>query len=92
MGTLLQDLVFSPDSKSMAYVAWRRGGKQLVVVDGVEGKEYDGFLGSGLVFDTRSQFHTLADNGDEFFRVEVEIVMPAAESPAESPTSPATGT
>jgi hypothetical protein len=72
-------LVFSPDGKRVAYQA-QRGGKWLVVVDGVEGKEFDGFLkGSRLVFDNPTQFHTLALRGDEFLRVEVEIVMPAAE-------------
>ena len=61
----------------LAYWA-KRSGKWLVVVDGVEGKEYDGFLrGSRLVFDSPSQLHTLAGRGDEFLRVEVEIVMPA---------------
>ena len=45
-----------------------------VVVDGKEGKEYDGFLrGSKLVFDSPKSFHTLARRGDEIFRVEVEI-------------------
>ena len=41
----------------------------------MEGKEYDGFVvGSGLVFDGPNQLHTLAGRGDEFLRVEVEIV------------------
>jgi hypothetical protein len=78
-GIVARSPVFSPDSKRVAYGA-QRGGKQLVVVDGVEGKEYDAFLkGSRLVFDGPSQFHTLALSGNEFSRVEVEIVMPAAE-------------
>jgi roadblock/LC7 domain-containing protein len=71
--------VFSPDSKRVAY-APERGNKRMAVVDGVEGKEYEAFLkGSRLVFDSPSQFHTLALRGDEFLRVEVEIVTPAAE-------------
>jgi hypothetical protein len=70
--------VFSPDSRRVAYEA-RRGDKQLVVVDGAEGKEYQGFLkGSRLVFDRPRQLHTLAGRGREFFRVEMEIVTPAA--------------
>ena len=68
----------------MAYGAGR-GGKQLVVVDGVEGKEYDGLLkGSRSVFDGPSQIHTLAIRGGEFLRVELEIVTPAAEPSGES--------
>jgi len=63
----------------------QRGGKQLVVVDGVEGKEYDGFLkGSRLVFDSPSQIHILAVRGDELLRVELEIVIAAAEPSGES--------
>jgi hypothetical protein len=53
----------------------------------VEGKEYDGFMkGSRLVFDSPSQFHTLAQRGDEFLRVEIEIVTPVAE-PSGAPRS-----
>jgi len=48
--------------------------KWFVVVDGKEGKEYDGFLrGSELVFDSPKSFHTLAFRGIEIFRVEVQI-------------------
>ena len=39
-GGLAGSLTVTPDSRRVAYVA-RRGGKWLVVVDGVEGKEYD---------------------------------------------------
>jgi len=78
-GAFPKSLAVSPNSKRVAYAA-RRGGKGFVVVDGVEGKEYDGFMkGSRLIFDSPSQFHTLALSGNEFSRVEVEIVMPAAE-------------
>jgi hypothetical protein len=78
-GAFPKSLAVSPNSKRVAYAA-RRGGKGFVVVDGVEGKEYDGFMkGSRLIFDSPSQFHTLALSGNEFLRVEVEIVMPAAE-------------
>jgi hypothetical protein len=70
----IRDPVFSPDSQRVACGAGRSG-KWLVVVDGVEGKEYDGFLkGSRMVFDSRSQLHTLALRGGEILRVEVEIV------------------
>ena len=47
-------LVFSPDSKRVAYEA-QRGGKWLVVVDGVEGKEYDGIVEGTLVFSPDSK-------------------------------------
>lgn len=68
------DFVVSPNSKRVAYMAERRG-EWFVVVDGVEGKEYDTFIrGSKLVFDSPNLFHTLAFRGREIFRVEVEIV------------------
>ncbi len=78
------DTVFSSDSKRVAY-GIQRGGKQLFVVDGVEGKEYDWLLkASRLVFDSPSQIHILAGRGDELLRVEVEIVTAAAEPSGES--------
>jgi hypothetical protein len=65
----------------------------LIVVDGVEGKEYDGYLkGTRPVFDSPSQLHTLALRGGEFLRVEVEIVMPGTQPSGGGPTSPVTGT
>jgi hypothetical protein len=52
-----------------------RSGKQFVVVDGQEGKEYDGFLsGSKLVFDSPSSLNTLALWNNEISLVEIEIV------------------
>jgi hypothetical protein len=79
-GILKGSLVFSPDSQRVAYGAQRRN-KWLAVAAGTEGNEYDGFLkGSRLVFDSPSQFHTLAFRGDKYLRVEMEIVMPAAET------------
>jgi hypothetical protein len=77
---------FSPDSRRVAYLAGRGDGDGdkmfvgFVVVDGEEGKEYDDFLGGGffggseLVFDSPKLLHALALRGDEFFRVEIEIV------------------
>ena len=62
----------------MAYVA-QRVGKQLVVVDGVEGKEYEGFSeGTRLVFDSPTRLHDLAYRGDEICRVDIEIVTAGA--------------
>ena len=40
-GIVEESLLGSPDSNRFAYVA-ERGGKQFVVLDGVEGKKYDG--------------------------------------------------
>ena len=40
-GGIAESLTVSPDSRRVAYVA-RRGNKLLVVVDSVEGAEYDG--------------------------------------------------
>jgi Tol biopolymer transport system component len=71
-----ESLVFSPDSRRVAYVAGR-GGKQLVVVDGVEGDEYGaiqarpvwptpGVLGGSLVFSPDSRHVAyLANRGDK---------------------------
>ncbi len=53
-GVIPESLAVSPDSKHVAYVA-RRGGKQLVVVDGVEGKEYDRIGQGTLVFSPDSK-------------------------------------
>jgi hypothetical protein len=81
-GVLEGSLVFSPDSRRVAYLA-QRGDKALVVVDGVEGKEYEGFLGGGgLVFDSPTQLHALAVSGGELFRVEIEIVTAGAGTAA----------
>ena len=72
-GIIVENLAVSSDGKHVAYVAGR-GNKRLVVVDGEEGKEYDGFLrGSKLVFDSPNSFHGLAFRGNRFFRVEIEI-------------------
>jgi Tol biopolymer transport system component len=53
-------LVFSPDSQHVAYVAGTEP-KQFVVVDGKEGKQYDGLVkGATCLFDSPSQLHYLA--------------------------------
>jgi roadblock/LC7 domain-containing protein len=44
-----RQVVFSPDSRHVAYTA-RRGTKRYVVVDGVEGAEYDGIVALTLAF------------------------------------------
>jgi len=44
------DPVFSPDSKHVAYCACSEGDKACVVVDGVEGPEYDWMWSDSIVF------------------------------------------
>lgn len=46
-------IVFSPDSKRMAYAA-KRAGKSFVVINGVEGKEYDD-ISEAIVFSPASK-------------------------------------
>jgi roadblock/LC7 domain-containing protein len=54
------DLNFSPSSRHVAYVAGAEA-KQFVVVDGDEGKQYDGLVkGTRCEFDSPNQLHYLA--------------------------------
>jgi hypothetical protein len=64
----LPNLRFSPDSKCLAYWAGR-GGKWLVVVDGVEGKEYDGIGGPPLFSPSSSRVAYWAWRGNKTFVV-----------------------
>lgn len=74
LGMNAASLVVSPDGRRLAYGA-ERGGKWFVVVDGVEGPGYDGFLkGSKLIFDSPTSLHGLALRDNEFFRVQIDIV------------------
>ena len=53
----------SPDSEHVAYAAGVDD-KWFVVVDGEEGKEYDGFVGGGrIIFDSPDSLHHLALKG-----------------------------
>ena len=53
-------LNFSPDSRHVAYVAGAEA-KQFVVVDGNEGKQYDGLVkGTTCNFDSANELHYLA--------------------------------
>jgi hypothetical protein len=53
-------LNFSPDSRHVAYVAGAEA-RQFVVVDGDEGKQYDGLVkGTRCEFDSASELHYLA--------------------------------
>ena len=50
-------LIFSPDSKRLAYVA-AAGKKQFVVVDGKQGKQYDEI--GRIIFDSPDSLHYIA--------------------------------
>ena len=57
----------------MAYTA-RVGDKRFVVVDGEEGKQYDGILkGSRIVFDSPESLHYLALKGMSIYLVEQKL-------------------
>ncbi len=61
----------SPDSKRVVYAA-RVGKKWLVVVNGKEGKRYDGIVGK-IIFDSSDSLHYLAQKGEAIFLVEERI-------------------
>ncbi len=65
-GTSLGEIIFSPDGKRLAYVA-SNSGKWFVVVDGKEGKKYDGLV-SALSFspDSRHVVYTASADGKSF--------------------------
>ncbi|MFH0870406.1 MAG: hypothetical protein V1866_05110, partial [archaeon] len=69
------DLVFSPDSKRLAYVA-KDGDSQLVVVDETEGKQFDNISkikGGHIIFDSNDSFHYLVAQGNVIWLVQEEI-------------------
>ena len=55
----------------------KAGQRSLVVVDGLEGKQYDGIVAApemgGVIFDSPDQLHYMAQKGDAFYRVEERI-------------------
>jgi len=68
-------LVFSPDSKRLAYVAQgHERGEQHVVVDGRKGRYYDAIVApqksAGIIFDSPDQLHYIARKGNAFYLVE----------------------
>ncbi len=66
-----EPVTFSPDSKRVAYAA-NRGGKWSVVVEGKEGRAYDGFpspAGARIVFDSPNELHYLALKGNEIYLI-----------------------
>jgi dipeptidyl aminopeptidase/acylaminoacyl peptidase len=69
--------VFSPDGKHVAYVAAVAKERWTVVVDGVEGKIYDGILkGSKIVFADDTHFHYFVVSGKGIVFVEEELQTP----------------
>ena len=79
-----ESVVFSPDSKRLAYVAeryyggwWSGGKKNFVVVDGREGSQYDGIFlpldGGVVTFDSPGQLHYIALKANGFYLVKERI-------------------
>jgi len=68
-----ESFIVSPDSQRVAYVVLL-GDKQLVVVDGKEGQQYDGLVRGGrIIFDSADRLHYLARKGDDIYLVEERI-------------------
>lgn len=66
--------VFSPDGTHVAYVAAQSEDRWLVVVDGIEGKVYDGLLkGARIVFSDNSHFHYFVISQNRIVLVEEEL-------------------
>ncbi|HOK09763.1 MAG TPA: hypothetical protein PLJ10_08895, partial [Candidatus Hydrogenedens sp.] len=65
--------IFSADSRRVAYSA-KRGGKWFVVVDGEEGKEYDGIGAGSLIFspDSRRVMYSAGRGNKRFVVVDGE--------------------
>jgi hypothetical protein len=65
-------LIFSPDSKRVAYIGKARS-KMFVTVDGQEGNQYDSVVltgfGGRLVFDSTDSLHYLAVKDDKIYVV-----------------------
>jgi len=75
MVTMLLYNSFSLDSQRVAY-GTGEGDKRFVVVDGKEGKPYDGIatMGGGrIIFDSADSFHYLAAKGADIYLVEERI-------------------
>ena len=68
-------LIVSPDGRSVAYGA-QAGGKWFVVVNGEEGKQYDGIVSEGggkIIFDSPYSLHYLTQEGKVIYVVEERI-------------------
>jgi hypothetical protein len=65
--------VFSPDSQHVAYLA-TVGEKQLIVVDGLEGKPYDIVPGEvKIIFDSSNSLRYLGRDSDRVFLVREDL-------------------
>jgi hypothetical protein len=74
-GSANESLRVSPDSKRVAYTVVA-GTKQFVVVDGKEGKQYNGIINFGggrIVFDSADSLHYLALKGTGIYLVQESI-------------------
>ena len=60
--------IFSPDSKRVAYRA-RSGNKDFIVIDGVEGQQYEAVL-SKIIFDNPNNIHYIAMSDKKIYLVE----------------------
>ena len=67
-------LIFSPDSKHLAYVA-KSGNKCFVVVDEKEGKQYDVIITRGgiIIFDSPDNLHYLVLKDSDIYLVEERL-------------------
>ena len=79
----MNTLVFSPDSKHVAFVA-KAGDKLTVVVDGKQGKLYDGVVasllfGGNVSFDPDGTLRYVAIEGEDVLLVEEKIVDMASQ-------------
>ncbi len=67
-------LTFSEDSAHVAFAA-KRAGKDYIVINAVEGTPIGELLpGSRPVFDSPNKLHTIVRRGEEYQRVELEIL------------------
>jgi hypothetical protein len=60
---------FSLDSRHLAYAAWN-GKQHMVVLDGVEGAEYEGI--GDMAFESANLLRALAIRKGEVFRLEID--------------------
>jgi hypothetical protein len=66
-------LVFSPDSKHVAYAA-KADNKWFVVVDGKEGKSYDELVTqASIIFDSPESLHFLVLAGNNVYLAEMRL-------------------
>jgi hypothetical protein len=61
---------FSPDSKHLAYAVWN-GSQHLLVLDGVEGSEYEGV--GEVAFESANLLRAVALHKGEVIRLEIDV-------------------